>query len=328
MTLNSKSRLIIVALVLAVVFVVFCLRYWIPVGDNEDRMARDGDPIGSLEGESAAMRRALSTEGFEVIDPAGPSDWLAVHEEPGQSYDQFIAERFNRPDGVRRRIYVRQIGPFSDKQRRRVRRAMEFAAAYFQMEVGEQKAMILEPTSVTTRRNRFTGKRQVKTGDVIEILKGQLPSDAYCVLGVTMEDLYPGDEWNFVFGWAMFRGRVGVHSFVRYDPAFWGDDRGNDYEQLMLRRGCKVVVHEIGHMFGLGHCVYFKCLMNGFNHLAECDQRPMRLCPVCLRKLHHSIGFDVPERYEELAVFYEQAGFADEDSWVRRRLQWLVADRQ
>ncbi len=76
MTLNGKSRLIIVALVLAVVFVVFCLRYWIPAGADEDRMARDVDPIGSLEGESAAMRRALSTEGFEVIG-AGRAERLA-----------------------------------------------------------------------------------------------------------------------------------------------------------------------------------------------------------------------------------------------------------
>ena len=47
----------------------------------------------------------------------------------------------------------------------------------------------------------------------------------------------------------------------------------------------------------------------------------MRLCPVCLRKLQWSIGFDVVKHYEELARFYRQAGFDDEAAWVSRRLE-------
>ena len=31
-----------------------------------------------------------------------------------------------------------------------------------------------------------------------------------------MEDLYPRDEWNFVFGLADMMGRNGVFSFSRY----------------------------------------------------------------------------------------------------------------
>lgn len=33
--------------------------------------------------------------------------------------------------------------------------------------------------------------------------------------------------------------------------------------------------------------------MNGSNSLEEEDVIPFHLCPVCLRKLHFSIGFDV-----------------------------------
>jgi archaemetzincin len=58
-----------------------------------------------------------------------------------------------------------------------------------------------------------------------------------------------------------------------------------------------VLEHETGHMVGLAHCIYFNCLMNGSNHLAESDRRPLHLCPVCLRKLQWSIGFDVVARY-------------------------------
>ena len=83
----------------------------------------------------------------------------------------------------------------------------------------------------------------------------------------------------------------------------------------------KVLAHETGHMFGLTHCVYFRCVMNGSNHLQESDRRPLHLCPVCLRKLQFTVGFDVVKRYEALGRFYKQAGLKDEGAWVDRRLE-------
>jgi len=41
------------------------------------------------------------------------------------------------------------------------------------------------------------------------------------------------------------------------------------------------------------HGVFFNCLMNGSNHLAESDRRPLHLCPVDLRKLQWTLGFDI-----------------------------------
>ena len=77
-------------------------------------------------------------------------------------------------------------------------------------------------------------------------------------------------------------------------------------------------------MFGLMHCIYFKCVLNGSNHLKESDLRPMHLCPVCLRKLQYSIGFDVIARYRDLYHFYKKTGFDDEAGWVGGRLEWIV----
>lgn len=47
----------------------------------------------------------------------------------------------------------------------------------------------------------------------------------------------------------------------------------------------KVSAHELIHTFGVHHCIYYECLMNGSNNLDEADHRPMELCPVDLRKL-------------------------------------------
>ncbi len=76
-------------------------------------------------------------------------------------------------------------------------------------------------------------------------------------------------------------------------------------------------------MFGIKHCVYFDCLMNGSNHLAESDARSLHLCPVCLRKMHHSVGFDVAGRYGKLGAFYREVGLKTESAWIEQRTKFL-----
>jgi len=114
------------------------------------------------------------------------------------------------------------------------------------------------------------------------------------------------------------------YSFARYAPASTLYP-GLDPAKLVLLRGFKVLAHESGHMFGLLHCTYFKCVMNGSNHLGELDARPMHLCPVCLRKLQSSVGFDPAERYRRLRDVLRAAGFTDEALWVDARLHVLEA---
>jgi archaemetzincin len=89
----------------------------------------------------------------------------------------------------------------------------------------------------------------------------------------------------------------------------------------MLRRSCKVLAHEMAHMFGIEHCIFFHCLMNGSNHLEESDARPLHLCPVDLRKLHRSLQFDALNRYRQLLDFWMEVGFDDEADWLRRRIE-------
>ena len=69
--------------------------------------------------------------------------------------------------------------------------------------------------------------------------------------------------------------------------------------------------------------MFYSCLMNGSNNLAESDARPLHLCPVDLRKLQHSLGFDVTARYQDLLTFVQNAGFADEARWLTTQLQHI-----
>ena len=140
-----------------------------------------------------------------------------------------------------------------------------------------------------------------------------------------MSDLYPEDDWNYVFGYASLHARVGVYGFARYDPAFFGERRPADVDTLILRRGTQVMSHEIGHMFGMQHCVHYSCNMNGSNSLEESDTQPAHLCPVCLRKLHMVTDLDVVARYTALDRFYRDHDLEPEARWVEARLSFIEA---
>jgi archaemetzincin len=284
--------------------------------------------VGDLAGLSPVLRRAFSADApkFEPIPKPAANDWLTVHPEPGQTFEEFKASRPNRPIELRKVIYLQPLGEFPADHSPSIEKLREFAAAFFAMEIKALPTLSLGASKFTTRRNPITGHFQILTSDILDFLKARVPSDAFCVLAITMQDLYPEPSWNFVFGQASLRERVGVYSFARYDPAFYSEPRSAGYETLLLRRSCKVLAHETGHMFGLAHCTFFNCLMNGSNHLAESDRRPLHLCPICLRKLQWSIGFDVLERYRALERLTRADGFTDEADWFNRRIKFLRAE--
>ncbi|HYU34922.1 MAG TPA: archaemetzincin [Thermoanaerobaculia bacterium] len=259
---------------------------------------------------------------FEPI-PKMPYDWLAVRPEPGQTFEQFVRAKPNRPDARRHKIYLQPIGEFPPGAGPSFKKLQEFTGAFFQMDVVVRPPLDLSGESITSRKNWPMGHQQLLAGDLLAVLTRQLPADAYAVLGLTMADLYPDESWNYVFGLASTRARVGVYSFARYDPRFYGKERTPDWQKLVLRRSCKVLAHEASHMFGIHHCTFYHCLMNGSNSLEETDMHPLDLCPIDLHKLYHSIGFDVIERYEDLRNFCEGEGFDKEAAWFRRRIEHL-----
>ena len=125
------------------------------------------------------------------------------------------------------------------------------------------------------------------------------------------EDLYPRETWNFVFGLAS--GNAGVFSFCRYVE---GAER-----EVVLFRCAKVMTHEICHMFGIKHCIYYSCAMNGSMHSEEAARRPAHLCPVCLLKLHHCLKFPLRARYQSLAsvcASVPHPQFTEERDWYAR----------
>ncbi len=96
---------------------------------------------------------------------------------------------------------------------------------------------------------------------------------------------------------------------------------------LWLSRVCQTASHELGHCFGIAHCVYYACVMQGTASLAEDVRQPPYLCPVDLAKLLRATGANEKERYEAISGFcaewQETPMFAALGAWVGRRMEEL-----
>lgn len=279
--------------------------------------------IGDTSRLAPELRRAFDPAGdFEPMPKPEPDDWLANHHEKPQSYADWLNEDTRVPGPQRRIIYIVPLGEFPATAPS-LPALTKIVHAWFALEVKVLPAVPIKDVPAKTRINPSTKKRQLLAPDVLRWLTKRLPDDAFALQAVTMEDLYPEPSWNFVFGMASLSERVGVQSFARQDPAFFGEPREAGWQNLALRRATWTMVHEISHMFGLTHCVYWKCVVAGSNHQAEADSRPLHPCPVCLRKLQSAIGFDPAARETELAKVLHEVGIEDEAAWSERRAKWI-----
>jgi archaemetzincin len=279
--------------------------------------------VGSLAGIDPQLRRAFTDHGeFDAKKAPEPADWLGAHEEEGQTYGNYLRSSPNVPKAPRTKLYVLPLGKFAEGEAPDLAKLKEYTEAYYYpMQVAILPAVGAWAVPAKERVNSQSGKPQWKSTDILRWLPGELPADAFAMIAVTMTDLYPDESWNFVFGQASIRKRVGVFSFARYHPGWRGGETDEGTEELVLRRAAKVLTHEMGHMFGIRHCIYYECNMNGSNHLEEADSTPMHLCPVCLRKMQHAVGFDPPARYGKLREFYKKNGLAGEEKWVAERMK-------
>jgi archaemetzincin len=272
--------------------------------------------------EEAAFR--FDPRFFEKKRLVRPSDWLGQFQERGQSFFAYVTGDPVRATERRRTLVLQPLGPWSERHHRVLESLVEFMGIFFGLPARLAPDLPLPPTGYRIWDTGSGPKPQFQTGVLLDrVLAPRLPDDAVACLGVTMADLYPSAAWNYVFGEASFERRVGVYSLVRYTPEFEGEPDSPTARGLLLRRSCKALAHETGHMLSLRHCPFYECMMNGSNTVDELDRAPGWFCPVCLKKLHWNVAFALTDRYRKLAGFYRRSGFSDWAAWMDARLAML-----
>src|SRR5262245_12758951 len=248
-----------------------------------------------------------------------PGDWLAEHDESGQTFTEYLDARPVRKSEKLCTIYLCLVGDFSEAQRRILDLTQDYLAIFFDCPVKVQRQITLPSIPERARRTHPSwGDQQMLTGYILhEILEPERPADALAYLALTASDLWPGKGWNFVFGEANLRQRTGVGSIYR------NGDPETDLP-LCLRRTLSTASHETGHVVGMWHCTAYSCLMNGSNHQEEKDRRPMHLCPVCLRKLCWNLQAEPVSYLSKLKAFCQQHGRNAESNWYERVIEALA----
>jgi archaemetzincin len=279
------------------------------------------------------MSRGEHGEGFypEIEDCLRPlaapleepevGDWLAEHPEPGQTFEQYLAASPVRRGRGLTTIYICLLGDFSEPQQRVLGLTQDYLGLFFDVPV--QIRRLISSADIPARARRTHpdwGDDQILSTHVLrEVLEPDRPDDALAYLALTASDLWPGKGWNFVFGQANLRKRVGVWSLYRNgDPG-----EGEQSFRLRLRRTLATATHETGHILTLKHCIAFACLMNGSNHQEERDSRPLHPCPVCLRKLCWNLQAEPLPYLKRLEAFCRGNGLGEEAEWYARAVAAL-----
>lgn len=236
-------------------------------------------------------------------------EWLFSYKEKGQNFEQYEKSRHIVPTKESSIIYIRPIGNFNSLQKKQIELTREYLEIYFQLKAKTLETVSNDIIPESARRIGFENNEQFLAGYLLDsVLKNEKPSKRIALMGLTEVDLFPKPEWNYVFGLASYRDKVGVSSIYRLQDGKLTSQNFN----LCLSRLLKVSSHEIGHMFGLHHCINANCIMNGTNSLNETDKNLIRLCSVCQKKLNSCIKYDNKKRLSELEKYFRRNGLIGE----------------
>jgi archaemetzincin len=284
--------------------------------------AAAADP--SADAIAAAMKRLRPLARAKT--PPQPGDWLADHQEPGQSYQQF--RELVKAPAVEAYSTLRlvPIGPLTKGQETVMEVVRDFLRPFFGLELAEDPPVSLAsiPRSAQRVQRLPHPTQQLLTSYLLNetLMKRRQARDA-AVLGITGRDLWPGAGWNFVFGQASLRERVGVWSMARNgDPDWKPRERA-----LCAIRTTMTATHETGHMFGIRHCIAHQCGMNGSNNSDERDRQPLEFCPECQAKLWWTLELDPVKRSRELEAVARKHEFTRMADGFARQTAALQARR-
>ena len=120
-------------------------------------------------------------------------------------------------------------------------------------------------------------RRQYHSGAMLTKLLEYYAEAEGRILGITSHDLFL-PVLTFVFGQAQLGNRGALFSTHRLRNEFYGLSRSDDVLSL---RALKEAMHELGHTYGLRHCIDSPCAMNASTYVEDIDLKPAAYCRHC-----------------------------------------------
>jgi archaemetzincin len=103
------------------------------------------------------------------------------------------------------------------------------------------------------------------------------------VIMLTDVDIYV-PVLTFIFGEAQLNGKHSIVSVCRLHEEFYSGESNNS---LLLQRTIKEVLHELGHNYGLLHCLNWDCVMHSSPGIEEVDIKGNTFCRTCASKIEN-----------------------------------------
>lgn len=162
-----------------------------------------------------------------------------------------------------------------------------------------REALICEPLPLQ-EVYYYPERGQYGANGFLGYVEANAPRGAYRVLGITAQDIFAGDL-NFLFGIGRCPGKCAIVSTYRF--GFYCDTA----ERRDLRFA-KLVVHELGHTFGLLHCRQPLCVMKFAVGYETLDGTRLAACARCERSLRAVAAVEAEERRAKLEEVLKNYG--------------------
>jgi archaemetzincin len=129
-------------------------------------------------------------------------------------------------------------------------------------------------------------RRQYHATLILARLLRKLPDQNSKIVGITSVDLFV-PVLTFVFGQAQLDGSGALVSTFRLHNEFYGLPADED---LLIDRTVKEIIHELGHAFGLVHCLDYRCVMKAATYVEDVDLKGAGFCVDCQAQLTNRDG--------------------------------------
>ena len=130
------------------------------------------------------------------------------------------------------------------------------------------------------------GRRQYDANKILQLVSGMAPPQAMKTVGLFTVDLFI-PILTYIFGQATLNGSTAIASNYRLRQELYGLKQNYI---LQIERLIKVVIHELGHTFGLIHCHYPGCVMRSSTYVEDIDQKGSGFCPSCRAELNSRLN--------------------------------------